>query len=94
LFALIALNIPLSIAVIIIGRRSVVMQRIEMGLGLLTCAAMVWAVADGPILKTANSDRMAKILMVAVVAVVVISVGIKLYRSVRPTPNRQLQALR
>lgn len=91
LLALILLNIPLNIAVIVSGRRSALMQRIEMGLGLLTCAAVVWTVAGGPILMTPNSDRTAKFFMVLIVAVVLISTSIKLYRSVRPTPDRQIQ---
>jgi len=94
LLALIALNIPLNIAVIISGRRSTLMHRIEMGLSLLTCAAMVWVVADGPMLRMPNSDRTAKLFMMLIVAIVLINMGIKLYRSVKPTPDRQLQAPR
>jgi hypothetical protein len=94
LLALIMLNIPLNIAVIVSGRRSATMQRMETGLGLLTCAPMVWTVADGPILMAPTSDQAAKFFMVLVVAFVLISMGIKLYRSVRPAPNPQIQAQR
>jgi hypothetical protein len=94
LLVLILINIPLNIAVIVSGRRSALLQRIEMALGLLTCAAMMWTVAGGPILMTSNSDRTAKLLMVLIVAVVLPSMGIRLYRSVKPTPDRQIQVPR
>ena len=93
LFALIVLNIPLNIVLIVNGRRSATMQRMEMALAFLTCAAMVWSVADGPIFMSPNSDRAAKVLMMLIVVLVLIVGGVKMYRSVRPTPNRQIQAL-
>jgi hypothetical protein len=94
LLALIMLNIPLNIAVIMSGHRSVLVRRIEIGLSLLTCAAMVWTVADGPILMTPNSDQTAKFFLMLIVAFVLIGMGMKLYRSVKPTPNRQIQVPR
>lgn len=94
LFALILLNIPLNIAMIVSGRRSVTLQRIEMGLSLIMCATMIWTVADGPILMTPTSDQTAKFFMVLIVAIVLPSTGIKWYRSVKPTPDQQLQVPR
>jgi membrane protein implicated in regulation of membrane protease activity len=84
----------LNIAMIISGRRSAIVQRIEAGLSLLLCAAMLWTVAGGPILMTASGDSTAKVLMVLIVAGVLISMGAKLYRSVRPTPGGQVQVSR
>ncbi len=91
LLALILLNIPLFITVIVYGRWSAMMRRIEMGLGLVTCAVMVWTVVDGPVLIAPSGDRTAKSLMALIVAFVLIDLGIKLHRRVRPTPNREMQ---
>jgi hypothetical protein len=84
---LIALNIPLLITVIVSGRWSAMMRRLELGLGLVTCAALTWTVLDGPVFMASSSDRTAKFFMALIVAFTLISFGIKLYRSVRPTPN-------
>jgi hypothetical protein len=91
LLALIALNIPLTIAVIMSGRRSAIMQRIEMGLSLLMCAATIWTIADGPIFMSPNSDQTAKIFMTLIAALALIDTGRKLYRRVKPTPDGQIQ---
>lgn len=91
LFALIALNIPLAIAMIMSGRRSAIMQRIEMGLSLLTCAATIWTIADGPIFMSPNSDQTAKLFMTLIAALALIDTGRKLYRRVKPTPDGQIQ---
>ena len=94
LLALILLNIPLNLAVVMSGRRSAIVQRIEFWLSLLMCAAMVWTIADGPILMTPSGDQTAKALMAIIVAFVLIGMGVKRYRSVRPSPDRQVQVLR
>jgi hypothetical protein len=92
LLGLLLLNIPLFIAVIVQGRWSAILRRIETGLALATCAAIAWTVLDGPVFMAPSSDRTAKFLMVLIVAFTLISIGIKLYRSVRPTPNYQIHA--
>ena len=94
LLALILVNVPLMLAVILSGRRSALLHRLELGFSLLTCAAMLWVVADGPILMAATSDQTAKACMVLIVAFVLIHMGVKLYRSVRPTPDQQMHGLR
>ena len=94
LLVLILLNIPLNLAVVMSGRRSAIVQRIEFWLSLLMCAAMVWTIADGPILMTPSGDQTAKALMAIIVAFVLIGMGVKRYRSVRPSPDRQVQVLR
>jgi hypothetical protein len=94
LFALVALNIPLSIAVIAKGRWSPILRRMDTGLSLLTCAAMAWAILDGPIVMASISDRTIKGLMVLIIAFTLISLGIKAYRRVRPTPDEGMQASR
>jgi len=88
LLALITLNIPLLIVVIVQGRWSPAMRRVETGLSLATCAAMTWTVLDGPVFMASSSDRTVKFFMVLIVAVTLINLGIKLYRNVRPTPEQ------
>jgi hypothetical protein len=94
LLVLLALNIPLLITVIVSGRWSALMGRIDAGLRLLTCAMLVWIVLDGPVFMASSSDRTIKFFMVVIVAVTLVDLGIKLHRSVRPAPNRQIQAQR
>jgi len=92
LLGLILLNIPLFITVIVKGRRSAVLRRLEMALGLATCAAMVWTVMDGPVFVGSQSDRTVKFFLALIVAFSLTSIGIKLYRSVKPAPNPQIHA--
>ena len=94
LLGLILLNIPLSLVAIVSGRHSVLMQRFDTVLTLLTCAAMIWTVADGPILQVAHSDQMAKVLMVLVVICVLIDMALRQLRKVRPTPAGRVQISR
>ncbi|MBM3263701.1 MAG: hypothetical protein FJY97_09805 [candidate division Zixibacteria bacterium] len=92
LLALILLNIPLFIAIIVTGRRSVLVQRSETVLSLAMCAAIVWTVLDGPILMAPASEQTAKFFLVLIVVFTLIDVGIKLYRSVKPAPNLPIEA--
>ena len=87
LFALLVLNIPVFIVVIMMGRWSRFMRRIETGLGLLTCAVMAWTVLGGPVFMASSSDRTAKFLIVLIIAFVLVDAAIKLHRNVRPAPN-------
>jgi hypothetical protein len=91
LFALVVLNIPLLIAVIVQGRWSPLMRRLQTGLGLITCAALAWTIADGPVFMTQVSDRTAKYFLVLIVVCTLVDLGIKRYRRVRPTPNNLIQ---
>ncbi|MCY7353560.1 MAG: hypothetical protein LH470_00435 [Lysobacter sp.] len=88
LLVLILLNIPVFIAVIVSGRWSATMRRIQDGLGLVTCAVLAWTVLDGPVFLAPSSDRTVKFFLVLIVAFTLINMGIKLHRSVRPTPNQ------
>ena len=92
LFALIALNIPLLITVLVHGRWTALLRRFQTGLSVATCALMAWVVADGPVLMTPASDGLVKLLMVLIVAITLVDLGINLLRSVRPTPNHLRQA--
>ena len=86
LLVLLLLNIPLLIAVIVRGRWSAFLRRLEMGLVLATSAAMVWTVVEGPIFLAPSADRTAKFFMLLIVVFSLIAIGIELYRSVRPAP--------
>lgn len=92
LFILLLLNIPLFITVIVSGRWSAIMRRIEMGLGLVTFSVMAWTVLDGPVFMAPHSDGTAKSFMVLIIVFTLIYIGIKLHRRVRPTPNEKIQA--
>ena len=92
LLGLIMLNVPLLIIVIVNGRWSAILRRIELGLSLVTCAALAWTVLDGPVFMAPSSDRTVKFFLVLIVVFTLLDIGVKLYRSVRPTPNYQTQA--
>jgi hypothetical protein len=94
LYFLIALNIPLMLIGFVQGRRSPTLRRIEQGVALLTCAAMVWTALDGPIFNAARSDQTAKFLLVMIVVFVLVGYAIVWYRKVRPTPGAPVQAPR
>jgi hypothetical protein len=94
LLGLILLNVPLLITVVVNGRWPAILRRIEAALSLVTCAALAWTVLDGPVLLAPDSDRTAKFLLVLIVAFTLVNLGIKLHRSVRPSPNQQFQAWR
>ena len=87
LLALILLNIPLFITVIVTGRWSVSMRRMEMGLALLGCAFFAWTILGGPITLSPVSDQMIKLSLVLIIVLTLIGRGIELFRSVRPAPN-------
>lgn len=90
LLALIALNVPLYIAVMANGRWSPRLRRIETVHGLILCAAMLWAIVDGPIFLSTRSDATAKTLMALIVAYMLLHCAIAAYRRVRPTPKMQI----
>lgn len=91
LFALIALNIPLLVVVMVQGRWTATTRRIEHWGALATCAVMAWTILDGPVLVGAAGDRMARSIMGLIIAAVLLGMGIKRLRSVRPAPQRQVR---
>ncbi len=94
LLGLLLLNIPFFLTVLAVGRWSATLRRIETGLSLLTSAALVWTILDGPVFKTEVSDTTAKVLAALIVAFTLMTFAIKAYRSVKPMPNPRLQAQR
>jgi hypothetical protein len=92
LFALLLLNVPMLINGIATGRWWPIMRRIRSWQSLVTCAVLVWTVLDGPVFIAPSSDRMVKFALVLIVASTLIGMGVTLRRSVRPTPDRRIQA--
>jgi hypothetical protein len=92
LLVLILLNIPMLLTVIVKGRKSASLRRLELGLSLALCAVLVWTVLDGPVFMAPSGDRAVKSYLVLIVAFTLINIGIKLHRSVRPAPNQQIRA--
>lgn len=88
LLALLWVNIPLFLGVLLRGRRSARLRRLETGLGIATCAVMVWTVWDGPVFQGEASDRTCKFLLVAITITWLTQLGIQQFRSVKPAPNR------
>jgi hypothetical protein len=90
LLALLLLNIPMLVGVIVQGRWSTLTRRIQTGLGLITCAVMAWTIAAGPVFVAPVSDRTAKFFLVLMVVFTLVDLGIKRYRRVRPKPNKSI----
>ena len=90
LFALILLNIPFFTALVIQGRWTDTLRSTETALSLCICAAMAWAVVDGPIFMASSSDAMAKFLMVLIIGYTLIHLAIQTHRSVKPAPSQQI----
>ena len=88
LWLLVALNIPLLAAAIVMGRWTTLLRRVQTAGSLATCAAMAWAVVDGPIFIRAASDNMTKGLLVLIIVLTLLDLGIRLHRNVKPTPDR------
>ena len=87
LLALLLLNIPIFATVVVQGRWSAGVRRLATGLGLATCAAMIWTIVDGPVLMSPSGDGTAKGLMGLIVAFTLLGYAIQAYRRVRPTPG-------
>lgn len=92
LFALILMNVPLIVFVMIQGRWSAGMRRLETIMVLINCAVMMWAVLGGPIMMTSISDRTAKFFLLLIVVVTLIDLGVKLLRRVKPAADTRIQA--
>jgi hypothetical protein len=56
-------------------------------LSLVTCAVLAWTVLNGPVFMTPTSDETFKFFVTLIVAFTLFYMGIKLHRSVRPTPS-------
>jgi hypothetical protein len=86
LLVLLLLNIPLLGTVIAKGRWSPLLRRLELLLGLATCAVLAWTVLDGPVFMTQVSDRTFKGSVALIILVTLASTALRIYRNVRPAP--------
>lgn len=88
LLVLVALNVPLFVSALVTGRRSNAMRRVEVELSLVTCAVLAHTVMAGPVFEAESSDRMAKSILVLIVAMTLLELWVQMRRSVRPAPDR------
>ena len=89
---LLLLNVPIFLAVLVKGRWTAGLRHLQQGLSLITCAAMTWIVFDDPVFVAERSDRAFKGALVLLVVLTLGEIALRRLRSVRPTPNRQLEA--
>jgi hypothetical protein len=76
----------MTIAVIVNGRRSVVIQRIEAGMSLAFFAVLVWTILGGPVLEGPAGDRALKGFLVLIAAFAMVDLVAKLVRGLRTAP--------
>ncbi len=88
LLLLMVLNVPLLIAGMRAGRWTPRLRRLSDALALSNCAVILWAVLDGPVMLTTQSDQFAKGALVLIVVATLFTMGLKRYRRVTPTPAR------
>ena len=87
LLVLLLLNIPTLAVVLVLGRWPAILRRLETGFTLLWCAVMLWTVLDGPVFMAQASDQMTKFILLLIAAYLLVDLGIKLHRRVRPRPG-------
>ena len=87
LFALVAANVAILAAVLVLGRRPVALRRVEAVLAIVTIVAMAWVATGGPILQSAAGDRTAKAALVLIAAGMAIVLAVQAWRRVRPAPQ-------
>jgi hypothetical protein len=91
IFGLLLVYLPLFLTVLVTGRKSAFLRRLEMAQCLALCAVLLWTVFDGPIFRAESSDQMSKFLLLLIVVVTLLTLGLQLYRRVRPSPSYQTQ---
>ncbi len=91
LLVLLLANLPLLGAVLVKGRWTPFLRRMQMVLSLATCAAMMWTVLDGPVFLGTASDRLAKPLLVIITVASLLEIGLRHYRGIKRTPKALVQ---
>lgn len=91
LLALLLANLPLLGAVLVKGRWTPGLRRLQLVLSLATCAAMMWTVLGGPVFMAAASDQVAKPLLVLITLASLFEIGLRAYRGQRRTPKALVQ---
>jgi hypothetical protein len=87
MLALLFLNAPLLAAVVVKGRWSRTMRRLETVHGLVTSAVLTWGVLAGPVFMAPSSDRPMRFAMAMTVVWLLGDMVVKRFRGVRPAPS-------
>jgi hypothetical protein len=87
LLALLLVNIPILVRVIVQGRDSTLIRRTEDVQSFVLSLVMIWTVLDGPVFVTEAADRTTKFFLVLISAATLGGLGFKQRRSVRPAPD-------
>ena len=87
LLALLLFNIPFFMTMLVMGRNTPLMRRIETTFSLIFCAVLTWTVLDGPVFQTTISDRTTKFFLVLVILGILFALARERYREVRPKPD-------
>jgi len=88
LFGLIALYIPLYFAVLMNGRWTLLLRRLDSALAVLGTAAMIWTIAAGPVLITEHGDRTARGSLMLLVVMSSLIIAYQAWNAVRLAPSR------
>jgi hypothetical protein len=89
LFALLIINVFVSVALVARGRWTPLLRRLDISLGLLVCAVLVWILGVGPIFMAEATDRFAKFIIGVIVFATLIEKGFAIERELRrvsPSP--------
>ena len=86
IFILLALYIPLLVATITSARRTRTLRALDIAHGLVTSIVILWAVIDGPVMMTPESDAVARAGMVLGAAVGIVALVLERWRRVTPAP--------
>lgn len=86
LFIGLLLHAALLVPVIATGRWSPRLRVLEAALTVALGAVMAWTVLDGPAFRAPVADRAFKLALVATIAWVVVELGLRLARRVKPAP--------
>jgi hypothetical protein len=87
IFVLLSLNIPLLVATIANVRRTPTLRALDIGHGVVTSAVIAWAVIDGPVMMTPESDAVARAGMLLGAAVGFVALALERWRRVTPAPT-------
>ncbi len=91
LLLLLVLNIPLFLAVAINRRWTKLTRKLENGLSLLVCGAMIWTLFSSDIMVGEESNSFVKLCFVLIIISSLLGMSIKWYRASRPTPAPDLR---
>lgn len=84
LFGLVLLNLPLLEAVMLRGRWTPLLRKLESALAIATCAAMAWVVLAGPVMMRTTSDQVFKGCLLLTLIGTLVTTAVRIHRQVRP----------